>query len=64
MAITNTTPEQAKHDAEIADALIVCAYDNEQKCRKNRIAGALTLGELRDRESDLSMQRPLIFYCG
>jgi rhodanese-related sulfurtransferase len=55
--------KQARHDIEASDALLVCAYDSEDKFESNHLQGAIPLDELRSNEEELSKQRELIFYC-
>lgn len=45
-------------------ALLVCAYDDEQRCRSMRIPGSLTMGELTPRLASLPRDHDLVFYCG
>ena len=45
-------------------ALMVCAYEDQEKCEKGRLAGALTFNELKAMVASLSTDRELIFYCG
>ena len=45
------------------DALLVCAYESLEKCERLRLEGAITLNELKSRESTLSIEQELIFYC-
>jgi hypothetical protein len=40
------------------------AYEDQDKCEKIRLAGALTYNELKAMETSLSTARELIFYCG
>lgn len=47
-----------------SDALLVCAYEDQEKCEKLRLAGALTFNELKAMVTSLSSARELIFYCG
>ncbi len=47
-----------------SDALLVCAYEDQDKCEKLRLAGALTFNELKAMVTSLSSARELIFYCG
>ena len=47
-----------------SDALVVCAYEDQQKCEQIRLAGALTFDELKAMATSLSTDRELIFYCG
>lgn len=44
-------------------ALLVCAYDDEEKCRSMRLPDSLTLRELNDRLPSLSKDQELVFYC-
>jgi hypothetical protein len=46
-----------------AGALLVCAYDDEEKCRQNRLEGSITLAELEKRADSVPKDRELIFYC-
>jgi rhodanese-related sulfurtransferase len=55
--------KQARHDVEASDALLVCAYDSEEKFASNHLQGAIPLDELQSKEGELSKQRELIFYC-
>lgn len=55
--------KQARHDVEVSDALLVCAYDSEEKFASNHLQGAIPLADLRSQEDTLSNQRELIFYC-
>lgn len=55
--------DQARHDMEASEALLVCAYESEEKFKANHLEGAISLNELRQREDQLSKQRELIFYC-
>ena len=45
------------------NAFLVCAYEDEEKCRKNYLEGATTLRELQGREDSLPKDSELIFYC-
>lgn len=63
MAVKKIEVTQARHDVEVSDALLVCAYDNPEKFEKYHLAGAISLDDLQSREGSLSKQRELIFYC-
>lgn len=62
-AIPRISPDEARQRLRDDGALLVCAYDDESKCRESNIAGAITLQELRRRESDLDPGQKLVFYC-
>lgn len=63
MAVPKIGVKQARHDVTASDALLVCAYDNQEKFEKYWLAGAISLGDLRSQEHSLSKERELIFYC-
>jgi len=43
--------------------LLVCAYDDENKCRQMRLANAVTLHDLQRRMDSIPRNQTLIFYC-
>lgn len=53
----------ARESVESGEALLVCAYDDEEKCRSLRIEGALTLQEFEDRRVDIDHRQRIILYC-
>lgn len=50
------------HDHAQDGALIVCAYDDVDKCRDLHVAGSIPLQELHRREDGLAADHELIFY--
>jgi hypothetical protein len=46
-----------------AGALLVCAYDDDEKCAQHPIEGALTLSELERRAGALPKESEIVFYC-
>lgn len=53
--------ERARERVETGDALLVCAYDDEGKCRDLEVNDAITLAELRSRE--VANDREIVFFC-
>jgi hypothetical protein len=45
-------------------ALLVCAYDDEEKCNKIQLEGSISLADLRARRASLPKDQEIIFYCG
>ena len=43
--------------------LLVCAYDDEEKFRQNRLQGAVSLADFRARQDSIPKDREIIFYC-
>jgi hypothetical protein len=54
-------PEEAFEQMENGEALLVCAYADEEKCRAAHIENALTLQDLERLAPP--RDRALIFYC-
>ncbi len=42
---------------------LVCAYDDEEKCRQFELEGALSLGEFERRIDEIERDDELVFYC-
>jgi hypothetical protein len=45
-------------------ALLVCAYDDEARCRSAGLESALTLQEFQQRLPHLPKDQTIIFFCG
>lgn len=56
-------PAEARERSAGGDALLVCAYDDEPKCRSMLAQGALTLAELERRKPTLDARDEIIMYC-
>jgi hypothetical protein len=55
------SPQEAHEKVESGEALLVCAYDDEQRCREMKLEGSISLKEL---QSDLpAKDKEIIFYC-
>lgn len=54
---------QAYNDVQSGEALLVCAYESEEKFKKACLEGAIPLQEFRRREDELEKDREIIFYC-
>lgn len=63
-----STPERipanaAREKVMSGRALLVCAYDDEEKCAKLRLEGAMSLNAFRSKLPSLSKDQELVFYC-
>jgi len=63
MSVPKIDVKQARHDVEAGDALLVCAYDSQEKFVANRLQDARSLDDLRAEEESIPKERELIFYC-
>jgi hypothetical protein len=55
--------EQAHQKVDAHQALLVCAYDDEAKCRKVNLEGSISLTSFHSRVGSLTKTQELIFYC-
>ena len=55
--------EQAHKKAKANQALLVCAYEDEAKCRMVNLEGSISLTSLKSRAGSLPKTQEIIFYC-
>lgn len=53
----------AREHSASGRALLVCAYDDDEKCRKMRIKSALTMSEFRKTKARTDKRDEIILYC-
>ena len=61
--IQRIDPEAARERMQSGGALLVCAYEDDAKCGRIRLEGAISLRELESRAATLPRDGELIFYC-
>jgi hypothetical protein len=61
--VPRITVEDARRRTRSGDALLVCAYVDEEKCRRTPLEGGITLSALESRLPSLPKSQELIFYC-
>lgn len=57
------TPSETRQKVISGQALLVCAYDDPEKFKKNHLEGALSFSELLAKLSALDKSQEIIFYC-
>jgi hypothetical protein len=57
------TVNEARQKVTSGQALLVCAYDDADKFKKNHLEGALSFSELLSKLTALDKSREIIFYC-
>lgn len=62
--ILRITPEEARRKVLAGEALLVCAYNSDEKFQLLHLEGAIPLSELRQQQATLPRSREIIFYCG
>ena len=61
--IERISVEQAHQRVNANQALLVCAYEDDAKCRMVNLDGSISLTSLQSRVGSLSKTHEIIFYC-
>lgn len=56
--------EEARQRVQAGEALLVIAYEGEERFRQAALEGAISFDELQSRRPSLSPDQEVIFYCG
>lgn len=57
------SPEEVRRKITSGSALLVCAYEDDEKCRRLHLEGAMFLTEFRSKLPALPKDQEIIFYC-
>jgi hypothetical protein len=60
--IERISAQQANTKAKSNEALLVCAYEDEAKCRMLNLDGSISFASLQSRAASLPKTREIIFY--
>lgn len=63
MAVERIDATEARRHVESQSALLVCAYDDEEKCNQVKLDGSVSMTWLRSTAASLRKDREIIFYC-
>jgi hypothetical protein len=55
--------DEARRHVAAGQAMLVCAYDDEAKCHRIRVEGAIDLAQFKRQAALLREDREIIFYC-
>ena len=55
--------EEAHEEVKSGKCVLVCAYEDEQKCKLVTLEGAISLAEFQRRLASLSRDQEIVFYC-
>jgi hypothetical protein len=61
--IERISVEEAQQKVDANQALLVCAYDDEAKCRKVNLEGSISLTSFQSRVATLQETQEIVFYC-
>jgi hypothetical protein len=57
------SPEEARHRTTSGSAKLVCAYEDELKCKKVNLEDSISLKDLKSQLASLTKDQEIIFYC-
>ena len=63
MTAPRIEPRDAHEHANHGDALLVCAYDDDDKCQDMSLEGSVPLSAFEEKKDELERTREIIFYC-
>jgi hypothetical protein len=63
MAVPRATVDEVRDKLKDDSALLICAYDEDEKFKQNHLEGALSMKEFKAIESTLPRDREIVFYC-
>ena len=55
--------EETRQRAGTGSALLVCAYDDDEKFKNNHLQGAISFSEFKSKLPSLAQDQEIIFYC-
>jgi hypothetical protein len=56
-------PEEAYRNVKAGEAILVCAYDDDDTFQKMRLDMAISFGEFQKRLPGMPKEQVIIFYC-
>lgn len=62
--VERVSVQEARQRVRAGQALLVCAYDSEERFQQVALDGAISLATFEQRFSELPRDQEVIFYCG
>ncbi len=56
------SPQEARKKVLSGEAMLVCAYEDEERFKRSHLEGAVSLREFKDKAVSLSREQEIIFY--
>lgn len=61
--VKKVTPDEARRRIDSGRALLVCAYEEDEKFQSMQLEGALSLHQFRQKLPEIPPEQEIIFYC-
>ena len=62
-SVERISPNEGHERVESGEALLVCAYEDAEKCAKNHLEGGLSLDEFQAQADSLPRDKEILFFC-
>ena len=63
IAAPRISPQETYRQVSSGQAILVCAYADEERCNTMMLQGAISLKEFESRLPNIKKDQPIIFYC-
>jgi rhodanese-related sulfurtransferase len=63
VAVERVTPQDVFDKVQSGEAMLVCAYDSEDRFKQVHLDGAVSLGTFKAKEGEIGKDKEIIFYC-
>lgn len=61
--VERITAEKAREKVSLGKALLVCAYDSDDKFTQYHLEGAISLSDFKNKVGEIPKEQEIIFYC-
>jgi len=61
--ISRISVEEARQEVTSGRAMLVCAYEQEEKCNQVALEGSISLTQFQQRLPSLPREQEVIFFC-
>lgn len=61
--IARITPEETKRRMDSGQAILVCAYESDDKYESVKLDGSISLNEFKQHLPDMPQEQEIVFYC-
>lgn len=61
--VQRISPAEARQKTRSGEAVLVCAYESDELCKRNRLEGSLSLKQFTLQGDQQNKEREIIFYC-
>ena len=61
--VSRISVQEARQEVTSGRAMLVCAYEQEEKCNQVALEGAVSLSQFQERLPSLPKEQEVIFFC-